>query len=145
MQLLKTAQLTSSIFPKKTMNWRIASRKIIKSKAFGLSSMMLMMLMMMMSRLFKKSLESRLVSKQRLSRKKKDEKIWLSQQKQAACDPLSAGWLVLKQQDFVRRPTVTPGQSVCQPVSASQTSFPDPRHMRVGGWCVGSVQKGHTA
>lgn len=29
---------------------------------------------------------------------------------------------------------MTPGQPVSQPASASQTSFPDPRHMRGGVW-----------
>lgn len=32
---------------------------------------------------------------------KDEKKDWLSQQEQAACDPLSAGWLVLKQQDLL--------------------------------------------
>lgn len=84
--------------------------------------------MLMMSRL--KSFESRLLTKQRLS-KKDDEKIWLSQQEQAACDPLSAGWLVLKQQDLVGRPTVTPGQPASQPAGqlASQpVSRPASQH-----------------
>lgn len=52
--------------------------------------------------------KSRLQSKQRLT-KKDGERVWLSQQEQAACDPLSAGWLVLKQQDLVGRPIVNPG------------------------------------
>ena len=84
--------------------------------------------------------KSRLQPKQRLT-KKDEEKVWLSQQEQAACDPLSAGWLVLKQQDLV-------GEAYCDswPASRSagpdQTRFPDPRHMRGG---VGSVGKGEGA
>lgn len=77
-----------------------------------------MKLMMMMSGLKKIPwIQTGIKTKAVEGEKKDDEKIWLSQQKQAACDPLSAGWLVLKQQDFVRRPTVTPGQPVSQPAS----------------------------
>lgn len=62
--------------------------------------------------------KSRLQSKQRLTKRRR-ERIWLSQQEQAACDPLSAGWLVLKQQDLVGRPIVNPSQ----PVSPHRPGF----------------------
>lgn len=60
---------------------------------------------------------------------KDGEKVWLSQQEQAACDPLSVGWLDLKQQDLVGRPIVTPGRPASRSAGTDQTRFPDPRHM----------------
>lgn len=58
-----------------------------------------------------------------------EERLWLSQQQQAACDPLSAGWLPLKQQDLE-------GEVYCEPRPKSGSARPkstldlsDPRHM----------------
>lgn len=70
---------------------------------------------------------------------KDGKKIWLSQHEQAACDPLSAGWLVLKQQDLVERPTVTPGWPVSLPAGRPAQARPS---FLILVTCMGSVGMG---